>query len=111
VDRILEEVFLTKTTEEWMRLFDETEVPAGPIYTLDKALQDPQVQFRNMVVEIDSPHTGPLKDLGNPIKMSDMGTPVYQPAPLLGEHTESLLTELLGFSAQDLSALREKKII
>jgi crotonobetainyl-CoA:carnitine CoA-transferase CaiB-like acyl-CoA transferase len=111
VDRILEEAFLTKTTEEWMRLFDETEVPAGPIYTLDKALQDPQVQFRNMVIEIDSPHTGPLKDLGNPIKMSDMGAPVYQPAPLLGEHTESLLTELLGFSAQDLSALREKKII
>ncbi|MEW6672283.1 MAG: CoA transferase [Thermodesulfobacteriota bacterium] len=111
LDRLLEAAFLKKTTDEWQALFDITEVPSGPINTLDKALSDPQVAFRNMVIEIDSPHTGKLKDVGNPIKISGVDKPVYNPPPLLGEHSGLVLSELLGYSESAIAALREKKVI
>jgi len=111
LDILLEKAFLKKTTDEWQALFDITEVPAGPINTLDKVFADPQVLARNMVVEIDSPHTGKLKDVGNPIKMSGIDSPVYNPPPLLGEHSETVLSGVLGFSKDEIAKLREKKVI
>jgi len=111
LDRLLEEAFLRKTTDEWQALFDITEVPAGPINTLDKTFADPQILSRNMVVEIDSPHTGRVKDVGNPIRMSGVDTPVYNAPPLLGEHSESVLAKILGYSQEEIAALKEKKII
>jgi crotonobetainyl-CoA:carnitine CoA-transferase CaiB-like acyl-CoA transferase len=111
LDRLLEAAFLLKTTDEWQALFDVTEVPSGPINSLDKALSDPQIAFRNMVIEIDSPHTGKLKDVGNPIKMSGVDAPVYSPPPLLGEHSELVLSKLLGYSEADIAGLKEKKVI
>ncbi|MGB9700105.1 MAG: CaiB/BaiF CoA transferase family protein [Thermodesulfobacteriota bacterium] len=110
LDRILEEAFLKKTTAEWWDLFNKLEVPAGPIYTLDKALEDPQVLARNMVVEIDSPHVGRLKDVGCPIKASGV-TPNYNPPPALGEHTEQVLRNLLGYSPEKILELKNKGII
>jgi crotonobetainyl-CoA:carnitine CoA-transferase CaiB-like acyl-CoA transferase len=86
-------------------------VPAGPINTLDKVFADPQILARDMVVEIDSPHTGKLKDVGNPIRMSGVDAPVYNPAPLLGEHSEAVLSSKLGYSKEMIDSLREKKII
>ena len=111
LDLILEEAFLKKTTDEWQALFDITEVPAGPINALDKVFADPQVLARNMVVEIDSPHTGKLKDVGNPIKMSGVDAPVYNPPPLLGEHSEVILSSMLGYTKEMIDNLREKKVI
>lgn len=111
VDRILEEAFLKKTTDEWIEIFDEIEVPSGPINTLDKALADPQVLSRNMLIEIDSPHTGKLKDVGNPIKISGVDEEIFKPPPLLGEHTEMILKNMLGYSTEKIAELKEKDII
>lgn len=111
VDRILEEAFLKKTTNEWIEIFDEIEVPSGPINTLDKALADPQVLSRNMIIEIDSPHTGKLKDVGNPIKISGVDEEIFNPPPLLGEHTEMILKNMLGYSTKKIAELKEKDII
>lgn len=111
VDRILEEAFLKKTTDEWIEIFDEIEVPSGPINTLDKALADPQVLSRNMIIEIDSPHTGKLKDVGNPIKISGVDEEIFNPPPLLGEHTEMILKNMLGYSTKKIAELKEKDII
>lgn len=111
LDRLVGEAFLKKTTDEWQALFDITEVPAGPINTLDKVFADPQILARKMVVEIDSPHTGKLKDVGNPIRMSGVDAPVYNPPPILGEHSESVLSKILGYSQEEIATLREKKII
>lgn len=110
LDRILEEAFLQKTTAEWWNLFNRLEVPSGPIYTLDKALEDPQVLSRNMVVEIDSPHVGRLKDVGCPVKASGV-IPNYNPPPALGEHTEKVLIDFLGYSPGKISELKKKGII
>lgn len=111
VDRILEEAFLKKTTDEWIEIFDEIEVPSGPINTLDKALADPQVLSRNMIIEIDSPHTGKLKDVGNPIKISGVDKEIFKPPPLLGEHTEMILKNMLRYSTKKIAELKEKDII
>jgi len=111
LDRILEEAFLKKTTDEWLELFVKLEVPAGPINTVDKAVADPQVLSRNMVVEIDSPHVGRTKDVGSPIKVSGVDQIKYTYPPALGEHTEQVLKDMLGYSAEKIANLRKQKVV
>jgi crotonobetainyl-CoA:carnitine CoA-transferase CaiB-like acyl-CoA transferase len=107
---ILEETFLQKTGEEWLGLL-EGSLPAGPINTVDMALNDPQVLARNMVVETTHRSGEKMKLLGTPIKMSPTGEPQFNPPPALGEHTDEVLIDLLNFSPQEIKQLREKKII
>mgnify|MGYP001369086621 CR=1 FL=1 len=64
-----------------------------------------------MVVEIDSPHTGKLKDVGNPIRMSGVDAPVYSPLSILGEHSKSILSSVLGYSQEMIDHMKEKKFI
>ena len=111
VDRILEEAFLTKTTAEWWDLFIKLEVPSGPIYTVAEAVADPQVLSRNMVVEIDSPHVGKTRDVGSPIKVSGVDQTQYVYPPALGEHTEQILKNLLGYSADKIKGLKSQKVV
>jgi len=107
---IFEEIFLEKTGEEWLDLL-ETEIPIAPINTVDKALNDPQVLGRNMVVEVDYGKGKKLKILGNPIKMSEITEEVFTTPPRLGEHNEPVLKELLGYSSQEIQQLREENIM
>ena len=113
LDELLEAAFRHKTTAQWCEIFDrpDTEVPAAPINTLDETLADPQLEAREMVVEIDAPHTGRLKDVGNPIKISSMTGQEYNPPPLLGEHTERVLQEKLGMTDDEIGVLKGKNII
>jgi CoA:oxalate CoA-transferase len=111
LDRILEKAFLKKTTEAWLERFYELEVPSGPINTLDKAVADPQVLSRGMVVEIDSPHVGKTKDVGSPVKVSGVDQIRYVHPPALGEHTEEILRGVLGYSAERIAALRNRKVV
>jgi len=111
LDRILEEAFRKKTTDEWLDLFVKLEVPAGPINTVDKAVADPQVLSRNMVVEIDSPHVGKTQDVGSPVKVSGVEQVRYLYPPALGEHTEQILRDLLGYSADKIATLRNHKMV
>jgi len=107
---ILEKVFLTKTGEEWLELLDKR-IPIGPINTIDKALSDPQILSRNMVVEVDYGNEKKLKILGNPIKMSEVDQEVFKAPPRLGEHTEQILEELLGYSPEEIKELRQGNVI
>jgi crotonobetainyl-CoA:carnitine CoA-transferase CaiB-like acyl-CoA transferase len=107
---ILDEVFLSKTGEEWLEIL-EAKIPIAPINTIDKALADPQTLSRNMVPEVDYGNGKRLKILGNPIKMSEIEREVFTPAPHLGQHTEEIMTSLLNYSPERVRALREQKII
>jgi len=71
---------------------------------------DPQVQARDMVVEVKHPTLGTIKEFGIPIKLSGTPGSVRTAAPHPGEHTDAVLREL-GLSAADVKALREKKIV
>jgi crotonobetainyl-CoA:carnitine CoA-transferase CaiB-like acyl-CoA transferase len=92
---ILQDRFLTRSGEEWLAALTEAEVPCAPVHTLDRVLIDPQVLHRGMVAQVDHPRCGTLKVLGNPFVVEEVER-IYKPAPLLGQHTESILRELLG---------------
>jgi len=107
---ILEKTFLTKTGEEWLELLDKL-IPIGPINTVDKALSDPQILSRNMVTDVDYGNGRTVKILGNPVKMSEVDEEVFKAPPRLGQDTEQILTDILGYSPEDIEGLRHQKII
>ena len=97
-----------KSTGEWIDIFEEHGVPNGPINTIDQVVNDPQVLAREMIVQIDHPVAGPTKIPGIPIKMNLSPGEVKRPAPLLGEHTRQILSDLLGLDDAQIAGLLEK---
>ena len=91
---LLQERFSTGTSQEWFEKLDAVGVPAGPVQYHDEVFHDPHVMARDMVVEVDHPAAGRHRTLGTPIKLSDTPGSIRRPAPMLGEHTEEILTEL-----------------
>jgi formyl-CoA transferase/CoA:oxalate CoA-transferase len=108
---ILEAVFPARTTAEWLVRLQREGVPAAPINAVDQVLRDPQVLLRDMVVPLEHPKLGGLRTLGTPIRPA--GGPPFRPAPppALGEHTDAVLRELLGYSVERLDALRRQGVI
>lgn len=99
-------VFATKTVDEWIKTLKEAGIPVGPINTVDRVLQDPQVIAREMLVETDHPIAGKIKMAGVPIKLSETPGKVEEPAPTLGQHTEEILTKMLNYDNAKIEALR-----
>jgi crotonobetainyl-CoA:carnitine CoA-transferase CaiB-like acyl-CoA transferase len=113
VARIVADVMSKKPTAYWIEGLEKNKISCGPINTLDQVFADEQVVAREMEIEMPHPAAGgkPVKLIGSPIKMS--GTPVtYRAAPpMMGQHTDDVLTELLGLDAQAIADLRAKKAI
>ncbi len=107
----LKEVMRGRTSQEWMDLLRKDEIPCGPIQTVDRALNDPQVQARGMVVEARHPTAGPIKLVGSPLKLSDTPPAVRLPPPTLGQHTDEVLREVLGLAPQAIAELRSQKVL
>lgn len=99
-----------KTTEEWQHLLDQAGIPNGPINTIDKVIEDPQVLAREMIVEIDHPVAGKLKVPGIPIKFSRTPGKIRRTAPLLGEHTDEILKELLDMDSKEIQRLKNENV-
>ena len=108
---ILERIFLEKTSTEWLKLASEEGIPSAPVNTMDKVISDPQLQARNMLVEVDHPSYGKVKVLGNPVKMSGLTEETFTAAPTLGEHSQEILSGLLGYSQEEIDKLKKDKII
>jgi crotonobetainyl-CoA:carnitine CoA-transferase CaiB-like acyl-CoA transferase len=101
----------TKTTAQWVSTLEPLGVPCGPINRLDQVYADPQVRHRGMKIDLPHPLSGTVPLVANPIKYSRTPISYDAPPPLLGEHTDEILTGLLGKSGADLEALRAKRII
>jgi formyl-CoA transferase/CoA:oxalate CoA-transferase len=102
---LLEPVFAGKTTKAWTDLFERSGIPAGPIYLMSDLFTDPQVRHRQMVVDMDHPRAGRIKQTGVPVKLSETPGRLKSPPPLLGQHTDALLGEL-GYDAAQTASLR-----
>jgi crotonobetainyl-CoA:carnitine CoA-transferase CaiB-like acyl-CoA transferase len=104
----LEKLFLARTVADWLTRLRQAEVPAAPVNNLDGAFAEPPVAERDMIVAYDHPEAGKVRLPGNPIKVSGATDVISHPAPRLGEHTDAVLRELLGLSAEKIASLREK---
>lgn len=107
---ILEAMLEMRTTEEWLAVLRAEGVPAAPIQRVDQVLSDSQVRLRGMVTELEHPKLGRVPTLGVPIKPSGESRPLAPP-PALGEHTEAILTGLLGYAPERIRRLRDAKVI
>jgi len=107
---LLGEAMIVKTTEEWQDILDDAGVPNGPINTIDKVVTDPQVLAREMIMEIDHPVEGKLKVPGIPIKLSETPGDIRMTSPLLGQHTEEILKELLNYDDAKIEELKKENI-
>ncbi len=106
LDTILEARLRTRTTAEWLALLVKAGVPAGPINDLAEALADPQVAANGMMLVLQHPKAGPVRATGNPVRMAEARTQHTAP-PLLGQHTDEVLREVLGYSGETICRLRE----
>ncbi|MBI3104081.1 MAG: CoA transferase [Candidatus Rokubacteria bacterium] len=106
---ILEERFATKSTGEWLGLL-RGHVPCAPVNSVREALEDAQVLAREMIVEIDHPVFGRMRQVASPIKTEGAIT-APAPAPRLGEHTDTLLQDVLGYGAATIERLRATGVI
>ena len=101
-----EAVLLTKTVEEWLKLFDDVGVPAGPVRFVEELIDDEQVIANDLVVELEHSVAGPLKMVGPMLTMSDSPLEVKLASPALGEHTDDILTSL-GLGEAEIQSLRD----
>jgi alpha-methylacyl-CoA racemase len=104
--RQAEEIFRTKTREEWKAFNDEHDAMIEPVLELDEALESELVREREMVVSYEQPELGEIRQLGFPIKLSRTPASVERPAPALGEHTAEILRDA-GYSGEEIQALEE----
>ncbi len=111
LEPILSEALKTKTAQEWQEEFEKVEIPCSLINTIDRVAADPQVLARDMIVEILQPGVGKVKVVNTPVRFSRTVCKVEGACPELGEHTEEMLTSLIGMSRDDLKRLREQRII
>jgi crotonobetainyl-CoA:carnitine CoA-transferase CaiB-like acyl-CoA transferase len=104
-------VMKSKTTAEWIDALEALKIGCGPINTLEQVFADPHVQAREMVVEMAHGSGETVKVIANPVKLSAT-PPSYRSAPpVLGEHTNAVLSDVLKMSAAEIAALKEKGIL
>jgi len=106
----LQQIFRTRTRQEWFEFFRDKDVCVGPVYLIEEAMRDPQLRHRGMFTTIDHPVEGTVCQLGIPIKLSDTPGTIRRPSPVLGEHTEDVLKEL-GYTAEAISRLRSDGVL
>jgi crotonobetainyl-CoA:carnitine CoA-transferase CaiB-like acyl-CoA transferase len=105
VTSTLQDVLVTRTTAEWIAALTAAGVPCGPINDVRSALVDPQTAARGLVTEVEHPAFGTARWIASPVRVGEDGAS-HQRAPGLGEHTETVLRELLGYDEQKIARLR-----
>ncbi|MDF0542286.1 CoA transferase [Sphingobium sp. H39-3-25] len=111
VNALLSDVTTGKTVEELAALFTEHQVPHAPILGITEALAQPQVREREMVVETDHKLLGRIPIINRPIKFPGNDQPVPTAPPVLGEHTDEILSDLLGLTRAEIARLRASQTV
>jgi formyl-CoA transferase len=101
----IEQWTMTKSKFEAMDTLNEFDIPCGPILSMKELAEDPSLRATGTIVEVDHPKRGKYLSVGNPIKLSDSPADVSR-SPLLGEHTDEILGNVLGYSADEVAAIK-----
>ena len=110
LNHILQEVFSSKTTSEWLDLLDEAGVPNSPINNIEQLVNDPQVAYRNMILNIKQPNGQEIGMPASPLKLYATPPTYRRHVPKLGEHTHEILKEL-GYTDDDLKGMLASGVI
>ena len=108
---LIRQATVFKTTAEWVAQLESAGVPCGPINDLAQMFQDPQVLARGLALSIPHPLAGSVPQVASPIRLSETPVEYRQAPPLLGEHTEAVLSELLGLDEQAVRQLRAAGVL
>ena len=108
---ILAEIFLRRRTDEWIGDLNKASVPCAPVQTIDQVFNAPQVVQRKMLVEVEHPTAGAVRMAGIPVKFSTTPASVRLAPPLLGQHTEEVLSSWLGMSNKEIEELKRKNVV
>jgi len=111
IDARLNEKLSSNTTHHWLTRLQEKKIPCAPVNRFSEALSDEQVLHRNMVIELKHPDGNSTRGPGNPIKLSRNHEESYSAAPKLGQHTDAVLEQLLGYQPAQISALKQQGAI
>ena len=110
LEREIEAITTTRTTDEWIKTIDQVGVPCGPVLTFDETLSDPHVIARDMIAELEHPIIGEMRTIGPPTKFSGLDFTVRGPAPWLGQHTAEVLRET-GLTDDEIQALFTDEVV
>jgi formyl-CoA transferase len=111
LNAVIAEVTAARTSAEWVELLNEAGVPTGPIYTVDQVFADPQVQHIRAAVPIPHPTLGEVRVVNQAVMLSRTPATMARATPEHGEHTDEILREYLGYSADEIAALRATGIV
>ena len=107
---LLDAIFLTRKSDEWLERLEQAGVPAGPIYKMDEVFADPQVQHLGIAVPCHHDTRGDIAIVGQPVSLSRTPSRIVTMTPAAGEHTEQILREL-DYGDADIQRLRDAKIV
>ena len=107
---LLGKIMATRTTAAWSKALEEASLPSGPINTIEEVFADPQVQARNMRIELAHPLAGVVPLVASPMRLSATPVSYHLAPPLLGEHTEGILQEL-GLSTVEIGRLKKEGVV
>jgi crotonobetainyl-CoA:carnitine CoA-transferase CaiB-like acyl-CoA transferase len=110
IKQAFRDTFKTKTRDEWFDLLTQHDICVGKVYDLDETATDPHLQARDMIVEVEHPEVGPVKQVGISVKLSDTPGQIRFLAAPLGTHTAEILTDL-GYAPQKIAQLRAEGAI
>jgi crotonobetainyl-CoA:carnitine CoA-transferase CaiB-like acyl-CoA transferase len=108
---IIQQVMLTRSYEDWERIFLAAGIPVGAINDIGQVIDHPQVKARGAIVEMDHPRAGRVGMAGVPVKLGTTPGSVRSPSPALGEHTAQTLEELLGMGREEIAALARAGVV
>jgi succinate--hydroxymethylglutarate CoA-transferase len=111
LDAMVEAELQLRTTEEWLEIFEGSGMPYAAVNDIQGTVNHEHVLARNMIEEVDHPACGKVKLVNHPVKYSRVEPKIRTPPPLLGQHTDEVLRELLGFEEEEISELREAKTV
>jgi CoA:oxalate CoA-transferase len=111
LEQVLIPEFRKRSRAEWLDLLGKANLPHSPANNVKEICEDPHIAHRKMLVEVDQPGVGKMRIVGSPIRLSETPGEVYAPAPLLGQHSEEVLRTILGYSAEDIRALKDENVI
>ena len=108
---ILEAEMRKKTKAQWLNLLEEAGLPNSPINTVADVVQDENIRYRQMIVDLHQPNLGTITIVGSPFRMSATPASVRAAAPRIGEHSRQVLKDFLGYSDQKIEKLLDDKVL